>query len=153
MKLRALAVCIGAGAILLLAACTSDDDATTTVEPTATEAETPTSTPTDEPSGYSEDDAEYKLAVIDAGGFVATDDSSIDQYAALLDSLDAKCEEDRTLIGDQGVRATQLLADEGISVSILEALEGINGSIPDGSPTMSCAEVGAAWIVLVVANS
>ena len=43
MKLRALAVCIGAGAILLLAACTSDDTATTspTDEPTATPAPEP----------------------------------------------------------------------------------------------------------------
>ncbi len=103
-------------------------------------------------TSYSEEDVEYKLAVIDAGGFVDPNDPSIDSYAALLDSLETKCEEERTLISDQAVRATQLLADEGVTMTALEVLQGIDGSIPDESGTFSCAEVAAAWITLVVAQ-
>lgn len=59
MKLRALAVCIGAGAILLLAACTSDDTATTspTDEPTANEEAASSPTPTGEPTPTATSDA------------------------------------------------------------------------------------------------
>ncbi len=138
-----------------------DTAATATAEAEEAAAATATAEVTPEDSGeaeqdggggYSEDDPEYQLAVIDAGGFVPLDDPSIDTYAGLLDSLDAKCSEERSLIGDQAVRATQLLAEEGIAVSALEALQGIDGSIPEESPLLSCAEVGALWIALVVAQ-
>ncbi len=148
---------------LAATACESDSNESDGTTPTG--AETPdaaaTTEVTAEDSGeggedggasYSEDDPEYQLAVIEAGGFVPLDDPSIDTYAILLDSLGAKCSEERSLIGDQAVVAAQLLAEEGIAVSALEALQGIDGSIPEGSPVLSCAEVGAAWIALVVAQ-
>jgi hypothetical protein len=149
------------GSILLLIAlsiflvaqedgCGSDENGEE-ADGTTPAAETEAPEDTDEAkSGYSEDDIEYKLAVIDEGGFVDPNDPSIDAYAAVLDRLETKCEEDRTLISDQAVRATQLLAEEGISVTALQALRGFDGSIPDEFPVLSCAEVGAAWIVLTV---
>ena len=139
-------------------ACTSEEDDTDDPgsDQTPTATVTPEVTPDDgngdglpDTTAYSEDDSEYQLAVLDAGGFVPLDDPVIDTYANLLDSIDPKCEEDRTLIGDQALTATQLLADEGISVTILEALQGMDGSIPEGSVTLSCAEIAAAWVVLV----
>lgn len=97
----------------------------------------------------SEDDPEYLLASIDAGEPLSVDDPSISAYADRLDSLDEKCEEERSLIGDQAVRATQLLAEEGVSVTVLEALEGFDESIPGEFPVFSCAEIGALWTTLV----
>ena len=139
---------------------------TATLEPTAEPTPAPSPEPSPPPSpesapevtpesggtSYSEDDTEYKLASIDAGEELSVDDPSIGTYAGLLDSLDDKCNEERSLIGDQAVRATQLLADEGISVTILEALRGIDGSIPEDYTIVSCAEIGAVWIALVVAQ-
>ncbi len=146
---------------LAATACESDSsesDGTTPAGAEAPDAAATTEvTPEDSGEGeedggasYSEDDPEYQLAVIDAGGFVPLDDPSIGTYAGLLDSLDVKCSEERSLIGDQAVRATQLLAEEGIAVSALEALQGIDESIPEESPGFSCAEVAAAWITLLV---
>ncbi|MCH7835865.1 MAG: hypothetical protein IH864_03270 [Chloroflexi bacterium] len=101
-------------------------------------------------TSFSEDDPEYLLASIDAGEPLSVDDPSIGTYAGLLDSLDEKCEEEQSLIGDQAVVATQLLADEGITVTVLEALQGIDESIPEGSPRLSCAEIAATWVTLIV---
>ncbi len=148
---------------LAATACESDSNESDGTTPTG--GETPdaaaTTEVTAEDSGeggedggasYSEDDPEYQLAVIDAGGFVPLDDPSIDTYAILLDSLGAKCSEERSLIGDQAVVAAQLLAEEGIAVSALEALQGFDDSIPEESPVFSCSEVAAAWIALMVAQ-
>ncbi len=148
---------------LAATACESDSNESDGTTPTGAEtpdgAATTEVTPEDSGEGeedggasYSEDDPEYQLAVIDAGGFVPLDDPSIGTYAGLLDSLERKCSEERSLIGDQAVVATQLLADEGIIVSILEALQGIDDSIPEESPVLTCAEIAAAWVTLVVAQ-
>ena len=129
--------------------------ATAEAEEAAAAAATAEVTPEDsgedeQDGGYSEDDPEYQLAVIDAGGFVPLDDPSIGTYAGLLDSLDAKCSEERSLIGDQAVRATQLLAEEGIRITVLTGLQGMDASIPEESTTVDCAEIAAAWITLIV---
>lgn len=148
---------------LAATACESDSNESDGTTPTGAEtpdaAATTEVTPEDPGEGeedgaasYSEDDTEYKLAVIDAGGFVPLDDPSIGTYARLLDSLDGKCSEERSLIGDQAVVATQLLADEGIIVSTLEALQGIDESIPEELPGLTCAEIAAAWVVLIMAQ-
>ena len=139
------------------AACDNGDDGDgedgTTPGAAATTEVTPEDSGEGEEDGgasYSEDDPEYQLAVIDAGGFVPLDDPSIGTYAGLLDSLDAKCSEERSLIGDQAVRATQLLAEEGISITVLTGLQGMDASIPEESTTVDCAEIAAAWITLIV---
>ena len=101
-------------------------------------------------ASFSGDNPEYLLASIDAGEPLSVDDPSIGTYARLLDSLDEKCEEERSLIGDEAVQATELLADEGISITVLTGLRVMDGSIPEESPTLNCAEVAAAWITTLV---
>lgn len=141
---------------LIALACEEEEEGAATPTPAATEgaspevAVTPEATPTPEPSGsrYSEDDTEYKLAVIDAGGFVDLDDPSIDAYARALDAAEAKCTDKRSLLGDYAVRAWQILAEEGVDVTVLQALRAIDQSIPDESPKLDCAEIMAAWITL-----
>ena len=127
-----------------------DDEEDRTTPATAVTPEDSRENGEDGGTSFSEDDPEYLLASIDAGEPLSVDDPSIGTYARLLDSLDEKCEEERSLIGDQAVRATELLADAGIRVTALEGLQGIDGSIPEESPTLNCSEVAAAWIVLVV---
>ncbi len=149
--------------LLGLAATACESNSNDSDGTTPTGAETPdaaaTTEVTAEDSGegeegggasYSEDDPEYLLASIDAGEPLSVDDPSISTYARLLDSLDEKCEEERSLIGDQAVLATELLADEGLSITVLEGLQGMDGSIPEESPTLYCAEIAAACITLVV---
>ena len=160
MKRRLVTPLLVAAILLALgaaAACDNGDDGDREDGTTPGAAATTEVTPEDSGEGeedggasYSEDDPEYQLAVIDAGGFVPLDDPSIGTYAALLDSLGAKCSEQRSLIGDVAVVAAQLLADAGIIVSSLEALQGIDDSIPEESPVLTCAEVAAAWVTLVV---
>jgi hypothetical protein len=128
-------------ALLLPVACEEQD-----------EGHVGTSGPSTGRSSYSEDDPEYQLAVIDAGTFVDFDDPSIDAYARALDAADAKCKEGRSLVGDYAVKAQQLLADEGINVTVLQALRAIDQSIPDDSPELDCAEIAAAWVVLMTAQ-
>ena len=146
---------------LAATACESDsnesDGTTPTGAKTPDAAATTEVTPEDSGEGeedggasYSEDDPEYQLAVIDAGGFVPLNDPSIGTYAGLLDSLEAKCSEERSLIGDQAVRATQLLAEEGIRITVLTGLQGMDASIPEESTTLNCAEIAAAWITLIL---
>ena len=71
MKLRLLAACIGATAILLLLACTSDDTATDGGdEPTATEEPTPTVSPetTPEPTALTntpQDTPTYVISTVE----------------------------------------------------------------------------------------
>jgi len=145
--------------LLTLAGCEEKEDegglaATPTGAASPAAEVPPAATPTPEPSrsGYSEDDTEYKLAVIDAGGFVDLDDPSIDAYARALDAAEAKCTDKRSLLGDYAVKAWQLLAEEGVDVTVLQALRAIDQSIPDESPKLDCAEVMAAWMVLMTAQ-
>jgi hypothetical protein len=138
-------------------ACEEEEQGAAAPTPPATEgaspeaALTPEATPRPErsESRYSEDDMEYKLAVIDAGGVVDFDDPSIDAYARALDAAEAKCTDKRSLLGDYAVRAQQMLAEEGVDVTVLEALQAIDQSIPDESPKLNCAEIMAAWMVLM----
>ena len=45
---------------------------------------------------WTEEVIEYKLAVVDQGGFVSIDDPVIDRYASALDRAEAVCPEGRT---------------------------------------------------------
>jgi hypothetical protein len=48
------------------------------------------------------------------------------RYGRLLDRLDLRCTEERSMLGDMAVRATQLVNEEsGNSVTVLEVLEGV----------------------------
>jgi hypothetical protein len=156
MKATPLALLLVAVILLALGAAAACDSGNGGDEEDTT---TPASAVTPEDSGengesdgtsFSEDDPEYLLASRDAGEPLSVDDPSIGTYAGLLDSLDEKCFEERSQIGDQAVVVIQLLADEfGISVTILEALQGMDGSIPEQSPKLkSCGVIALGWAAL-----
>ncbi|MCH8066918.1 MAG: hypothetical protein IIC90_14030, partial [Chloroflexi bacterium] len=99
---------------------------------------------------YSDSDVEYQLAVVDKGGFVATDDSSIDLYDRALDRAERKCTDNRRRIGDYAVKAQQLLEERGIRASILELINAIDQSIPAEIAPTSCADIVAALVTLMI---
>ena len=99
--------------------------------------------------GYSEDDPEYQLAVLDADGFVDYDDPSIDAYARALDKAEGKCKDERRHIGDYAVRARQLLAEDGIEVTLLEVVRGIDLAVPAEIAPANCDEIVALLVVLM----
>ena len=99
---------------------------------------------------YSDSDVEYQLAVVDKGGFVATDDSSIDLYDRALDRAERKCTDNRRRIGDYAVKDQQLLEERGIRASILELINAIDQSIPAEIAPTSCADIAALLVTLMV---
>lgn len=90
-----------------------------------------------------EDSVEYKLAVVDEGGFVAPDDPVVDSYATLLDFLEPKCNENRERIGDMAV-----VAKDELGTSLLTILRGVNGSIPTDFGSQPCADIFAYYVAL-----
>ena len=69
---------------------------------------------------------EYKLAVIDAGGWVADDDLRIARFRSLLSQLAEKYVEDREQIANMTVKSQQLLQAEGIDERMLPIMEAMN---------------------------
>ncbi|MEP0874159.1 hypothetical protein NDA01_31165 [Trichocoleus desertorum AS-A10] len=88
---------------------------------------------------------ESKLASIDA------QPRAEKQYAALLDELDSKCQEDKQAIADLTVRAVELVkqADkEANHLQMLQALQVASHSA-DSSKPVKCAELYAAIVISI----
>jgi hypothetical protein len=105
-------------------------------------------------AGWTEDDIEYKLAVVDAGGFVDTGDPVIEVYAAALDDAEGVCAEDRTMLADIAVGAVQLLDRDspGHSEDALSMLGAIAEGAEPAEGSLACTEVAAALITLMVGD-
>ena len=70
---------------------------------------------------------EYKLAVINANGFVPDDDITVTRFRYLLDSLQQKSGYSRQQIGDMTVKAQELIRSEyGKDVNLLDLMEEAN---------------------------
>jgi hypothetical protein len=93
---------------------------------------------------------EAKLASIDAGSKVVQQ-STVRQYARLLDDLDRKCKENRTQIGDFAAKGVELLAEKKVTMTYLKFLQSMNGSMPEGSEklNLSCAEIAAMLVTMI----
>jgi hypothetical protein len=105
-----------------------------------------------EPQGWSDDDIEYQLAVIETGGYVSPDDPLVDRFAAALDRAERKCDQDRRMIGDMSVRATELAEERGVATSPFEMITGLDEAVPDSAAPMDCAEVLSALLVMMTAG-
>jgi len=102
--------------------------------------------------GWTDEDIEYKLAVIDEGGFVSTDDPVIDRYATALDNAESVCPESRTMLSDIAVRAVQLLDENvpGHTEDALSMLRAIHQAASGGQGLgVECTEIAATIIVLI----
>jgi hypothetical protein len=103
------------------------------------------------PARWSSADLEFKLASIDAG-HRNLDDADVKPYNRALNAAEGKCTEDRQLIGDMAVRATELAAGDGVEVSVLEMLTGMDEGVPPSAAPTECSGILAALIALLVAN-
>ena len=74
------------------------------------------------------------------------------RYGRLLDRLDLRCTDGRSMLGDMAVRATQLVKeDSGKTVKILEVLEVmVEGTV--GLRSVGCAQYFAVATVLIGAG-
>ncbi len=115
-----------------------------TIAPTSPITATP---PAEEGTPVSES-LEYKLAVVNEGGFVAEDDPLVGRFKSVLDNLQPKCTESRQKIADMGVKAQQLLQNKGVDLSLLRVMQAANDSIPPGFGTQPCADIFAALVTL-----
>ena len=59
-----------------------------------------------------------------------------------LNSLDPKCNEPRSRLGDMAVVARKELP----RLSLLRILQGVNASIPEGSGSQPCADIFALYV-------
>lgn len=87
---------------------------------------------------------EAKLASIDARTKVVPL-STIRQYSQVLNSVDRKCKENRTQIGDVTVKGVEILAAKKVKMTLLKFLQAMDASMPPGAETLqlSCVEIGA----------
>lgn len=149
-KWQKFAVAGVAMAFLVVVVASGDRTATTPAAIATTRAVTsPPAPSTAVGSSYSSSDIEYKLAVIDEGGFLPVDDPSIVRYHRVLDDLQQVCGNSRTALADMAVRSVELLADRGVASDALEMLNAAEQSIPDDMHFDDCAEIFASLIVLM----
>lgn len=98
----------------------------------------------------SKDTLEYKLAVINAGGFVAEDHISVNRFRYLLKSLSAKTVNTEQEISDMTVKAWQILKqDYGKEIQLLKLMEAANQAIPEGQKAVEYNGVMATLIVMI----
>lgn len=76
-------------------------------------------------------------------------DRLVDVYAGLLDTLEARCVEDRRKVADMAVRATQLIErDYGRDVSTRRYLEELDAAT-QGRGESTCSELLAVLIPMI----
>ncbi|HUT60277.1 MAG TPA: hypothetical protein VNA25_20725 [Phycisphaerae bacterium] len=75
----------------------------------------------------------YKLAVINAGGYVTEKDITVTRFAYLLCTIEAKTSNTTQQIADMSVGAVQNLRENyGRDVKLLDFMEGMNRVLPGG---------------------
>jgi hypothetical protein len=92
------------------------------------------------------DSVEYKMATIDEGA--PPNASLVATYASTLDSLEPKCDESRSKIGDMSVVSRDLLEDKGIRATLLQILRDVDRSIPAEFGEQPCADIFASYVTL-----
>lgn len=96
---------------------------------------------------------EYKLAVIDKGGYIEEDDPIVSEYKVLLESLKSKVINDEMDIADTVVKTQEILKDDyQINLSILKIMTDLDNSIPDDVGKLDLADIATAYIVLLVSE-
>lgn len=91
---------------------------------------------------------EYKLATINAGGYVSKDHITVARFRSLLDQLSATFVENKNQIADMSVTAQNLLRKEGIEESLLNIMEGMNKLFSRKIENQKYAEYAAAYVTL-----
>ena len=134
---------------VLIAACggSTQDEQPAAANPAVTSA-SPVATAAKQSSSV-ENSIEYKVAVVDAGGYVDPDDSIVSVYRSALSRAESNCSNSKQELADMAVKATQILADNGIQATALEMVEAVNDSVA-GLDAGDCTEVYAVLITLMI---
>ncbi len=96
------------------------------------------------------DSLEYKLAVINAGGYVSEDDITVKRFRYLLTSISSKTPNTKQQISDMTVKGWQLLQEDyGKRMKLIELMEAANKAIPENSRSLKYESVVSALIVMI----
>ena len=91
---------------------------------------------------------EYKLATINARGFVPDDDLAISRFRFLLQDLESRTKNTKQQIADGSVKGQQILRERyGKEIGLLDLMEQARNSIPQNLK-VDYAEIIAALITL-----
>ena len=94
---------------------------------------------------------EYKLVVIDKGGYLKEDDPVVSENKIVLDSLKSKVINDEMDIADTVVKAQEVLGEKyQINLSILKIMKDLDASIPKDIENLDIVEIASAYMVLIV---
>lgn len=91
---------------------------------------------------------EYKLATINAGGYVSKDDINVGRFRGLLNRLSATFVENEQQIADMSVAAQSRLKEEGVQESLLNIMEGMNQLFSKRIENQKYAEYAATYVTL-----
>lgn len=92
----------------------------------------------------------FKLAALESANHTNPPQNLINEFDALLKSLNDKCSEDEELkLADYVVFSRKKLEEKNLSYSYLEVANGINNSIPvESNEDVSCAEIATAFVIM-----
>ena len=99
-------------------------------------------------TAHASESLEYKLATINAGGYVSKNDIAVARFRSLLNQLSATFVEDKQQIADMSVTAQNLLKKEGVQESLMNIMEGMNRLFPRKIGNQKYAEYAAAYVTL-----
>ncbi len=92
---------------------------------------------------------DMQAAMIDQGSPVVPT-IVVARYTSVLDRLDRRCSQGRTMISDMAVRATQFVRDDyGVDVKVLAMLRGLDRATSSLSSGTDCAPILATLIPLM----
>ena len=94
---------------------------------------------------------EFKLATIQQGGYVSSDDPLTARFAQALDRCEIKCPEPRERLADMGIAGRDLLREKGIHEPLVSIFENWGASIPEEAregQVGPCADILAAYVTL-----
>ena len=91
---------------------------------------------------------EYKLATINAGGYVSKEHVTVARFRSLLNQLSVTFVEDKEQIADMSVTAQNLLKKEGVEESLINIMEGMNQLFSKKIENQKYAEYAAAYVTL-----
>ena len=91
---------------------------------------------------------EYKLATINAGGYVSKDHITVARFRSLLNQLSSAYVEDKQQIADMSVTVLDLLKKDGIEESLLNIMEGLNQLFATRVENQRYAEYAAMYATL-----
>lgn len=91
---------------------------------------------------------EYKLATINARGYVSRDHITVARFRSLLGQLSSAYVENKEQIADMSVTAQEMLRKDGIEESLLNIMEGLNQLFATRIENQKYAEYAAAYVTL-----